>query len=174
MNLPFNTIWPDTMPEHMAGKPTYFPEKIWDSISPMIADEEYHKWHGGEGLLNLNMGNNFDDSVFNEYNPKIHAIRRDSGNRWKPGNEIDFWINYRTKKQFRFAPRTLVMSVQEIKIIYPKRGGYYVVIDGRAIYYKDELNILAKNDGFDSLEEFFAWFNGDFTGKIIHWTDFKY
>jgi len=30
------------------------------------------------------------------------------------------------------------------------------------------------NDGFESLQDFFNWFNKPFRGKIIHWTDFKY
>jgi hypothetical protein len=33
---------------------------------------------------------------------------------------------------------------------------------------------LMKNDGFESAEQFFNWFNGYFKGKIIHWTDLKY
>lgn len=28
--------------------------------------------------------------------------------------------------------------------------------------------------GFDTIEEFFAYFNEDFVGKIIHWTDLRY
>ena len=34
---------------------------------------------------------------------------------------------------------------------------------------------LAKNDGFDSIEDFFKFFTKDiFVYKLIHWTDFKY
>ena len=36
------------------------------------------------------------------------------------------------------------------------------------------LRELAKNDGFESVEDFFAYFNKDFKGKIIHWTDLQY
>lgn len=28
--------------------------------------------------------------------------------------------------------------------------------------------------GFDSVKDFFRYFNKDFKGKIIHWTDLKY
>ena len=33
---------------------------------------------------------------------------------------------------------------------------------------------IARNDGFDSINEFFDFFDKDFSGKIIHWTDKKY
>ena len=38
----------------------------------------------------------------------------------------------------------------------------------------EEIQKLSLNDGFDSCEDFFAWFNEDFSGKIIHWTPFRY
>lgn len=33
---------------------------------------------------------------------------------------------------------------------------------------------LAKNEGFDSAADFFKYFNANFDGKIIHWTDYTY
>lgn len=41
-------------------------------------------------------------------------------------------------------------------------------------YASGLLNMLAKNDGFDSVEDFFNWFNKDYKGKIIHWTELRY
>ena len=38
----------------------------------------------------------------------------------------------------------------------------------------EEIELLAKHDGFNSMEDFFKWFDKDFKGKIIHWTDFRY
>jgi hypothetical protein len=34
--------------------------------------------------------------------------------------------------------------------------------------------VIARKDGFDTLEDFLDWFSEDFTGKLIHWTDLKY
>ncbi len=31
-----------------------------------------------------------------------------------------------------------------------------------------------RKQGFDSVEDFFRWFDTDFKGKIIHWTDLRY
>lgn len=37
-----------------------------------------------------------------------------------------------------------------------------------------EPKTLALNDGFESVKQFFQWFNEPFVGKLIHWTDSKY
>jgi hypothetical protein len=41
-------------------------------------------------------------------------------------------------------------------------------------YGDEEMIRLARNDGFDSVEDFFSFFPEDFKGKIIHWTDLRY
>lgn len=128
--------------------------------------------------------------------PKIHTIRQDLSNRWKVGMMVDFFINARTKKAFRFAPRVPVISLQNIKITrtdhlsmssYPfqmyiqtipidnvqYKRSFIVEIDG-SIISLSKLSKLAINDGFDSVDDFFNWFCDDFEGKIIHWTDLKY
>jgi hypothetical protein len=110
---------------------------------------------------------------------------------------IDFYINARTKNCLRFAPRVPVTSLQKITFKYKdKEEDYHVAgtsvdrvcviqIDDRfygdAYFYQGKLvsgtytlEPLATNDGFDTVDEFFQWFNEDFTGKIIHWTDLKY
>lgn len=38
----------------------------------------------------------------------------------------------------------------------------------------NESRVIAGNDGFNSIDDFFAYFNKDFSGKIIHWTDLRY
>ncbi|GHT36694.1 hypothetical protein AGMMS49574_28830 [Bacteroidia bacterium] len=37
-----------------------------------------------------------------------------------------------------------------------------------------EIEAMAINDGFDSLQDFLLFFEGGFKGKIIHWTRFRY
>lgn len=126
---------------------------------------------------------------------KIHTIRIDATNRWKPGMKIHFSTGARTKKYKCFTVGKCI-STQTIEIeemimtdaghmyIYTeeKRNGiqkvfvdriFKVTIDGRVLT-SAEIDTLARNDGFNSTHDFFRWFNGNFTGKIIHWTDFKY
>ena len=60
--------------------------------------------------------------------------------------------------------------------IYINNKLYYIQnVDGEADKTNiKRIKILAKNDGFDSVDDFFKWFDKDFNGKIIHWTNKKY
>lgn len=169
MILPFIT--------QLNGKPTYFVEKI----------------HKGFRLMELNMKAGIDPRIHYppDYNyvakdkltHKIHTIREDKKERWKPGTKIDFFINCRQKDMFRFAPVLHVVSVQKVEVKWFGKSLVKVYIDGIIFgWVKIEVEIhatgdilqLAQYDGFDSIEDFFAYFDKDFTGKLIHWTDLKY
>lgn len=176
MILPFST--------QLNGKPTYFVEKIWAGIENRFAEitKEGKRYLMPEEYFNcLDLG--FEN--MKAFKPKIHTIREDKKERWRPGIKIDFFINCRQKDMFRFAPVLPVVSVQKIEIYYfplttiPVRKVPVVKIDGIIIYDAAGINHrqmyeLAINDGFESIEDFFNYFNEDFTGKIIHWTGEKY
>ena len=162
MILPFST--------QINGKPTYFVERIHKCFS----------------LKEINMIAGLDPSIHypKDYNfvakdklpAKLHTIREDKKERWKPGTKIDFFINCRQKDMFRFAPRIPVVSTQTIEIIadnFEFMNDYQIKIDGKLLSFDEQLE-LALNDGFDCLLHFFLYFNTDFTGKLIHWTDLKY
>lgn len=109
---------------------------------------------------------------------KIHTIRLDRGKRWAKGVRIHFWKgNPRNVKSNPYAfdhDKDVCVSTQIIQIYHSPDGHHHsVAIDGRPLGH-DEIEILAKNDGFSSSKEFFKWFSDDFTGKIIHWTEHKY
>lgn len=130
------------------GKPTHFEQKIKDGI-------------------------------------KIHTFREDPHDRWKAGRHIHHANGVRTKKYNCFQEDDCV-SVQSIQIQYQFFHGLAadvkIIINGDLKYHQDGLHVtgsdfleeLAKNDGFDSVEDFFRWFSSDFQGVIIHWTDFRY
>ena len=107
---------------------------------------------------------------------KKHTIRKDENDRWKPGMKIHFATGVRTKLYHQFY-EGFCKSTQRIIILYDniQRIGNVVnvSIDGRSISWK-ELETLAINDGFESVSEFLNWFDKDFKGKIIHWTDLRY
>ena len=110
---------------------------------------------------------------------KIHSLREDKTGRWKAGNHIHHAHGIRTKNYDCFLENDCV-SVQSIHINYYKVGAFIkrteLIIDGEVIFNQTSewAEILAKNDGFDSVEDFFKWFSSDFQGRIIHWTDYKY
>lgn len=168
------------------GKPNYFIPKIWKSFLKgvlMNANEFTEKFKA--------LSDEYQRKI-NDVKPKLHTIRADTSNRWKAGMDIHMVINNRTKNRFQFAPLVKCVSVQKIEIEwtdsgtllgrearvyidetkqigkYSEKEKYYLDVPGRS------LQELAINDGFDSVEDFFAYFNKDFKGKIIHWTDLKY
>lgn len=97
---------------------------------------------------------------------KIHTIRKDVENLFYYGLYLDLYTSEgHSKRIFHFAK---CHSIQEIEIINKQ-----VFIEGNLLSNAMMLT-LAFNNGFNSLEEFFEWFNKIFVGKIIHFTDFKY
>lgn len=171
-------------------KPTFFVEKILNSIiknSLAVVDT-------------ISIDGKMDFALkdkFGQLPPKTHTIREDKYNRWKVGNDIHFVINNRTKNRFQFAPILKVTNINRIAFIWDK--GKYCQFNGKECHinleidkdnvkygsaefnYKNEITKctdwiieLAKNDGFDSIEDFFDWFKNDFEGKLISWTDTRY
>ncbi|MDI5894381.1 hypothetical protein [Flavobacterium algoritolerans] len=175
MILPFST--------QLNGKPTYFIEKIWEGLLRTVKDDVQYI-----AYLNAHekqCGKHWDylpDEHERMTNPKLHTIREDKNDRWKPRTKIDFFINCRQKNMFRFAPILPVVSVQKVEIFY--KGLFSAVAIDNVLFYTDAdfklgkstagMLQLAQNDGFDTIEDFFAYFNEDFKGKIIHWTDLRY
>ena len=169
MILPFST--------QLNGKPTMFTNRIVKSMW------QYYPSQIRQHALTVPLPDHYvfeDLTVFQEekLSPKIHTIRTDEKDRWKPGILIDFFINCRQKNMFRFAPRVAVVSTQKLKLFFITDAPY--CYNAPAVYIDDKfitgetLLQLAQNDGFDTVEAFFEYFNEDYVGKIIHWTNFKY
>lgn len=179
MILPFST--------QLNGKPTYFVEKIHSGLAQndLCTMRDFDLFT-----------EDFDISVLAECNPKLHTIREDKNDRWTVGNKIHFFINCRQPDMFLFAPVLPVVRVQKVEIVwYNKKfinneveiyidSSFYAIayfkneiisyIDNHVFSDENKLKELAQNDGFDTVEAFFEYFNEDFKGKIIHWTDLKY
>ncbi len=156
------------------GEPTYFVHKIWNGLENILKispDRLCIDWFGHLTSARIYFAINPDLA------PKIHTIREDRKERWKPGTWIHFVINNRTPDRLQFAPVVKCVSVQKIKITYdnipPLGRCASISVDGKYLFPTD-IYLLAKNDGFDSIGDLLEYFNKDFEGKIVHWTDFKY
>lgn len=160
-------------------EPTYFREKILLPTKPrLLAYGEAESWY-----------------------PKLHTMRLDPHDRWRAGMSIQMvyrgpkysiidhfnkgipeletcvsvqrikfeWYSYHSKDLPSFFGRT--------KSLTPNPGDFItsrtlkISIDGKE--FGDHL-LLARNDGFDSLDDFYKWFNKDWSGKIMHWSSLKY
>jgi hypothetical protein len=168
MILPFST--------QLNGKPTYFVERIHKCFSL----KEIYMIAGLDPSVHYPKDYNF--VAKDKLSPKLHTIREDKNDRWKAGTKIDFFINCRQKNMFRFAPVLPVVSTQKVEIKWIGFNNGFrpcIWIDKKLIYdlagiNKKQMLELAQNDGFDTIEDFFRYFDKDFKGKIIHWTDLKY
>lgn len=112
---------------------------------------------------------------------KIHTIRTDEKDRWKPGMKIHMCVNNRTKNMRVFKVAECV-SVQTVRLYFYQHVigvRFFAMVDGHVVSPKR----LATNDGL-SMIDFCNWFYPlackqnpkelIYTGKIIHWTDYKY
>lgn len=118
---------------------------------------------------------NFVDKI--KDGKKIHTIRtpRKGNTEWREGMDIHFATGVRTPDYNEFATGVCT-GVQDIEIKNhsgPIGKTLLIYVDGWMLP-KETAEELAINDGFDSLEQFFKWFDEDFEGRLIHWTDKRY
>ena len=171
MILPFST--------QLNGKPTYFVEKILrcflNEYSGKVEGIGDFIYESGE-VLSYQYADDILNEIEHKVKPKLHTIREDKNDRWKPAVMIDFFINARQKNMFRFAPRIPVVSTQKVRIVVDKHyfmNDYQIFIDERELNLDEKVQ-FSHNDGFSNLFAFFLYFNKDYTGKLIHWTDKRY
>lgn len=124
------------------------------------------------------------------YRLKYHTIRKDKADRWKRGRKIDFWCGSPRaphKNPFRFATG-VCQYTHAIQISWlngfpnvwfgehkDALSPFYFTNShtGSPTYGANQMLDLAQDGGFNSIEEFFKFFNekdyGNFKGKIIYW-----
>lgn len=105
---------------------------------------------------------------------KLHTIREDSKHRWQKGMKMHMATGVRTKNYKCFAEKTCTGN-RRIDID-PVNKKVSIIVNGSETKFFNETGIetLAKNDGFKSVDDFWAWFNKPFTGKLIYWVPEMY
>lgn len=151
---------------HINENPTYFVEKILSGL------------HGHQDFKGFNLSEkyNIDLDIVESCKDKITTIREDSNNRWKAGNKIHFVIFNRTPNRYQFYPVVKCTSIQEIWIS-PFSKTFRIWREELESWDKmspEVIEQIAYNDGFNSLKDFWNYFDREFAGKIIHWTETKY
>lgn len=112
---------------------------------------------------------NFEQKILD--GAKIHTIRLDPKDRWYKGRLIHHANGVRTKN-YRNFKINLCESTEKIWLIPEKQ--WVQVLNQQGDWVDIDIDLLAKNDGFDSASDFWRWFKDPFVGKIIHWTDLQY
>jgi hypothetical protein len=165
--ITFSRQFPKGHPKE--GQPTYFVEKIWNSLK--IA---------GEYNVYINHPKQLKDGSWRvpifwrgeNHGSKFHTIR--AGNRWKVGDMYSprVWSGKPYgSKQVEFAPPIRIEKVWEFGI---SKSDYFIN-DGTGIKMisYDLLKSIARNDGLE-LDDFECWFalhpkkkEQYFTGQIL-------
>lgn len=108
---------------------------------------------------------------------KIHTIR--GGERWRDGMEIHMATGVRTKNYERFNLRypelQKCLSVQGIFMTF-YQSRLEVSVDDYYLW-PSHIEMLCKNDGITRAQliaHFFPNNTYEFSGQIIHWTNYKY
>lgn len=176
MQLKFSTKFPASKPG-LKGKETRFAEKIIKSL-----DNKRSKINADEFKTVMNwmvVNKKFDFPYYvalaKDYIGKIHTMREDKIGKWNEGDQIDMMMNDGLKEFFRLLPPVLCKGIQRVKIEYFMGCGNYpnLYVDGHLLS-NEQYEQFTKNDGFDSVEDFCLYFDKDWKGKLIHWTNFKY
>lgn len=104
---------------------------------------------------------------------KIHTARRDEENRLMPGVKIALSCG----GSHLVFDEKVITAVQHIIIhiqILQHVKYIQVFVDGRKLEYR-EIVELAKNDGFNNVNDFISFFGlGRREEKLIHWTNKRY
>jgi hypothetical protein len=165
--ITFSRTFPAYHPK--AGQPTYFVEKLWNSVFPSDIPQQYRQPFESA---------NFKDSILwscRTRGTKHHTIR--GGNRFKVGDKFSprVWsgVPYRSK-QIVIAP--------DIEVV--KTWDFFLDIDNDVRVNNqwmdgwDEVIDIARNDGLE-LGDFYRWFDRSpeyqktkcFEGQIICWSN---
>lgn len=162
--ITFSRFFPKGHPKE--GQPTFFVEKIWESIYLM----GYSGWDGFSDIAAI------CPQLYSHgtYPPKHHTIR--AGNRWKVGDKFSprVWSGKPyASKQIIIAPDIEIKKVWDVRISFV---GSYIYVE-KPISKNAGLLIpagdVALNDGL-SYHDFFSWFGIKkklFEGQIICWSN---
>jgi len=159
---------------------TYFIEKLW----AMKLREDLNNRYSFDAYVNNASKCKIWISPF-AYAPKIHTIRGQS-DRFKIGQIVQPFVwTYKPYKsnpdptipsQFNFMPPLKIVSKQRFDLVMnlPNQDRPFVYIDNKR-FDPDEVKQLSINDGFNSVEHFFQYFNKPVENmEIRHFTNLKY
>ncbi len=116
---------------------------------------------------------------------KLHTMRDDKKNRWRPGMKIHHHIG--RYKKYRCFLINECISTQMVLVVFDVKKtkiSLKITVDRRRLD-KLEMITFIRNDGFVCQQDFIDWFfpvdkklnirlRTMWTGKLIHWTPLKY
>lgn len=146
---------------HINNKPTGFVQKILDNIK-IHTIRKSNRYTGKQ----LHMATGVRTKHYNQFNKNIPHLQIGISDQVIKILRCD-----ELPHKMRMADDVCQINVNIDGLVYPTC--FKIKIDTRYIN-TTEMKQLAANDGFNSLNDFFNWFNQDYEGFIIHWTNLKY
>lgn len=146
----------------------------------VLGFREYHELHGVKKLDNPT---DFVEKIGKGI--KIHTLREDRNKVYKVGTELHMATGVRTKNYFCFNDSHIIRAIQEpVLIVMDEETGLLSIVVSRRKLVHEQKKMFISNDGFDNVDDFIEWFfprglNGRrkktlWSGRLIHWTDYKY
>lgn len=164
--ITFSRTYPSYHPR--AGEPTYFVEKIWESLRRCNHEADGWRMNNVYELENR-LGYTVSNYALNDWLPKHHTIR--AGHRFKAGDKFSprVWSGkpYRSK-MIQFAPDIEVKKVFDFGM--RMRCPYKEFYSGNCDLTGNSIVRVAMNDGLTS-DDLYWWFQKPFDGQIICWSD---
>ena len=74
------------------------------------------------------------------------------------------------QKEFLQLTEVGIQKIEITSLIKHKKPRPFVYVDGKQV----DLDTFACNDGFDHTQDLLDWFPSQFSGALIHFTNFKY
>lgn len=186
MNLSFSTKWPN-------GEPTHFVEKIWMGLANKHKLPDYVPIDSSAFLESFPKIHTIrkDEKGRWEKGNKIHFIinnRTSNRLQFAPVLEVmevqKIGIYWGEPQRIPNEDGTTLFWQTPVDVVIEENNTIGTVLfdskTGELIEDNAAIQELAINDGFSGdgwggpVKEFFKWFNEDFEGVLIHWTDKMY
>ncbi len=156
------------------GEPTNFLGKIWCGLGKngLVTKSDLDSAIL-QSFVQSDIASQFPKD-FDQYHPKIHTLRFDPHNRWHVDSKVQMVYGNRTKNRIQFAPTIPCTDVSIVKIVHAAKWGPPCVFIEDSMLTAEEVELLALNDGFDSVDDFYRYFSIGCKLKLIQWTNFRY
>jgi hypothetical protein len=105
---------------------------------------------------------------------KKHTIREDQQRRWRVGMHAQLWMHSPrnvSKNPFQFG-EAVITAIVDVKISRAQRKAFFRYT-GKPHWYDIDIERLARDDGFDSVDGLLEWLSGDFEGRLLTWGQFR-
>jgi hypothetical protein len=193
MILPYSHKFNSKLPI-IGDQPTDFLNKIWRGliVNDLANYDQYDYLMQGANQKFKDHEEKifFNDNIKKSNTIKIHTMRKDITDFWQTNKSINSFYFTSRPHMTKIHPTLPVVNIQKIKIVHDLEHVTVIIFSGTEISmmkkiikvgknflmpdHDDSILKMAQNDGFLNLKQFFTFFNKDWEGKIIHWTNKMY